>query len=83
MAFLNLGQLVTSKKGRDSGRMYVVVGFCDQGYVQVADGVVRTRKRPKRKNIKHLVVHKVNLGSETFQDRDIREFIKMHSFTGI
>lgn len=83
MGLITKGQLVTSKMGRDSGRMYVVIGFCEGGRVQVADGLVRTITRPKKKNVKHLVVHQIHLGSTTFDNGTIREFIKKHNLAGM
>lgn len=78
MGPLKVGQLVTSKRGRDFGRKYVVIGFYDHNYVQLADGFVRTLERPKRKNIKHLVAHRVGL-EQPPENRAIREFIERHS----
>lgn len=78
MELLKVGQLVTSKRGRDSGKKYVVVGFYAHNSVQVADGFVRSVARPKRKNIKHLTVHGFCLEAEP-NDKAIREFIKEHS----
>ncbi len=78
MGLLEVGQLVTSKRGRDLGRKYVVVGLYDQNHVQLADGFIRTLARPKRKNIKHLVVHKACLEG-TPENKRIREFIERHS----
>lgn len=83
MGLLKVGQLVTSKMGRDLGRMYMVVGFYDESHVQVADGLVRKIGRPKKKNIRHLIVHRANLGSTEFDDRAIREFIEKQSLMGI
>lgn len=79
MGLLEVGQLVTSKMGRDSGKKYVVIGFYDDSHVQVADGFVRKMNRPKRKNIKHVVVHQESLGARPLDDRTIREFIEQHS----
>ncbi|NLJ25592.1 MAG: RNA-binding protein [Firmicutes bacterium] len=53
-----LGQLVTSRAGRDSGQRYLVVGYNGQR-VLVADGRLRSVKRPKHKNIRHICFHKV------------------------
>ncbi len=78
MGLLEVGQLVTSKRGRDFGRKYVVIGFYDHNYVQLADGFIRTLDRPKRKNVKHLVAHKVCLGGKP-ENKIIREFIEQHS----
>ncbi len=55
---LQLGQLVSSRAGRDAGKMYLVVRIDDERFVGVADGEKRTVEEPKRKNIKHLTVHK-------------------------
>jgi hypothetical protein len=52
-----VGMVVTSRAGRDAGDRYVVIGT-DQGeMVLVADGRKRGWDRPKRKNVKHLVMH--------------------------
>ncbi|MDR7522150.1 MAG: KOW domain-containing RNA-binding protein [Armatimonadota bacterium] len=52
-----VGMVVTSRAGRDAGDRYVVVGAAGHDMVLVADGRRRQVSRPKRKNIKHLVVH--------------------------
>jgi len=48
------GQLVESRSGRDSGRMYLVMETAGGNYVYVADGIIRRVENPKKKNIKHL-----------------------------
>lgn len=78
MGLLKVGQLVTSNKGRDHGRKYVVVSCYDHNYVQLADGLSRTPERPKRKNVKHLVAHRANL-EMPLESKRIREFIERHS----
>jgi hypothetical protein len=52
-----VGMVVTSRAGRDAGDRYVVVGAAGGDMVLVADGRRRGTGRPKRKNVKHLVVH--------------------------
>jgi large subunit ribosomal protein L14e len=52
-----IGMVVTSRAGRDAGDSYVVVGAAGVDMVLVADGRRRNAGRPKRKNVKHLVVH--------------------------
>jgi len=52
-----VGMVVTSRAGRDAGDRYVVVGTAGDDMVLVADGRRRQAGRPKRKNVKHLVVH--------------------------
>ena len=53
-----LGQLVTSTAGRDSGPQFLIVGF-NGNRTLVADGDLRSVKRPKPKNIRHLCLHSV------------------------
>ncbi len=52
-----IGMVVTSRAGRDAGDRYVVVAAAGTDMVLVADGRRRGARRPKRKNVKHLVVH--------------------------
>lgn len=54
---MQLGQLVTSRAGRDAGRPYLVVGVRADGRVLVADGRYRKLARAKPKNLRHLWVH--------------------------
>ena len=49
-----LGRLAVAAAGRDSGHVYVIVGYRDSRFVLVADGRGRSVGRPKIKNIKHL-----------------------------
>jgi ribosomal protein L14E/L6E/L27E len=49
--------VVTSRAGRDAGDHYIVVAVSGSDMVLVADGRRRGLDRPKRKNVKHLVVH--------------------------
>ncbi|MCL2057842.1 MAG: KOW domain-containing RNA-binding protein [Oscillospiraceae bacterium] len=50
-----LGAIVLAKRGRDAGRLCVVVGWLpDNDYLLVADGKQRTVAKPKKKNMKHL-----------------------------
>ncbi|MCK9524393.1 MAG: KOW domain-containing RNA-binding protein [Limnochordia bacterium] len=78
MGLLEVGQLVTSKMGRDSGKSYVVTEFLPDNHVNVADGFVRTLGRPKSKNVKHLVVHASRL-ERIMDDKAIRNFLEEHS----
>ncbi|HPT92935.1 MAG TPA: KOW domain-containing RNA-binding protein [Limnochordia bacterium] len=55
---LEIGQLVSSKAGRDAGKKYIVIGVLDDKYVLVADGASRKVTQPKKKNIRHLVAHR-------------------------
>lgn len=51
---VQIGRLVCSMQGRDSGRYYLVVGSVNETRVQLADGEVRKVDNPKIKNVKHL-----------------------------
>lgn len=55
---VQLGQLVSSKAGRDKGKYYLAVQIGSPEIILVADGAGRKMQAPKPKNIKHLVVHK-------------------------
>lgn len=48
-----VGAIAISTQGRDSGKMYVIVGVSG-GYAYVADGASKPLHAPKRKNAKHL-----------------------------
>lgn len=49
-----LGKIVYSKRGRDKGRLFIIVGVIDDRLVGLADGDLRRIENPKIKNIKHL-----------------------------
>ncbi|MDR7427948.1 MAG: KOW domain-containing RNA-binding protein [Armatimonadota bacterium] len=50
---------MTSRAGRDRGDRYVIIATLGHDMVLVADGERRGVHRPKKKNVKHLVVHGV------------------------
>ncbi|HHY38794.1 MAG TPA: hypothetical protein GX507_07710 [Clostridia bacterium] len=54
---IRIGQVVTSKAGRDSGKFYVVTDVLDDRFVLVADGEARRLNNPKKKNKRHLLFH--------------------------
>ena len=49
------GNLVISKKGRDKGRLFVVLYSLDADYVLICDGDLRKVARPKKKKRLHLM----------------------------
>ncbi len=55
---LAIGQLVSSKAGRDCHRKYLVLALLDNGFVLIVDGRWHKLSNPKRKNCKHLVAHR-------------------------
>ncbi len=64
---VQIGHLVCSIQGRDSGRFYLVVGIENGTRVLVADGEKRTVEKSKRKNIKHLRFY--NIIAEEVNDK--------------
>jgi len=78
-----LGQLVTSRAGRDAGQQFIVIGHVGRR-VLVADGRARSVKRPKQKNLRHLDLHQVwadnirqkLVDNASVTDADIREALE-------
>ena len=56
------GQLVVSRSGRDSGRVYLVIGSDGDKYVRVVDGAIRRLENPKKKNVRHLGMYSTVAG---------------------
>ena len=54
MTGFELGEIVYSVAGRDSGRYFAVVEIVDDNFVKLADGVLRKIGSPKLKKIKHI-----------------------------
>ena len=53
--------MVISKRGRDKGKQFVVVGFQDEDIALISDGKLRKVEKPKKKKLKHLVFTDTNL----------------------
>ncbi|MGI6654665.1 MAG: RNA-binding protein [Christensenellales bacterium] len=51
---IQAGYAAISKKGRDKGRLFVVLYELDADFVLIADGDLRRLDRPKKKRRKHL-----------------------------
>ncbi|BFH16951.1 KOW domain-containing RNA-binding protein [Paenibacillus melissococcoides] len=51
-----LGQFVKVLRGRDAGKLAVIIGIEESRYVNIADGDKRKFDQPKRKNLLHLEV---------------------------
>ena len=51
---IEVGTVVFSIMGRDSGRFYIVTEITNDRYVKIADGDLRRIDKPKPKKIKHL-----------------------------
>lgn len=81
---MRLGQVVTSKAGRDKGKHFLVVGVTDK-WVLIADGKSRRISDPKKKNAKHLIAHeyvaegigsKLAAGQKVY-DRELRSVLEL------
>lgn len=51
---LSLGQIVSSKAGRDKDKLFAVIQIIDDSYVMIADGDLRKIEKPKKKKVRHL-----------------------------
>jgi len=49
----NVGDIVLSKMGRDSGRYYIVMD-AEENYVYICDGDHHKVDKPKKKKLKHI-----------------------------
>ena len=51
---MKYGQFVLSIAGRDVNRIFVVLEIIDENYVMIADGMLRSVNKPKKKKLKHI-----------------------------
>jgi ribosomal protein L14E/L6E/L27E len=81
---VQVGRIVVSKAGRDTGRVFVILEVIDTYYVYIVDGDLRRIDRPKKKKIKHLkltkdvlsgIAEKLENGVKVF-DAEIRSAIR-------
>lgn len=68
---ITLGQVVYSKAGRDTGRMFLISGIENEIFVYISDGDLRRIEKPKRKKIKHLRL--TNIVAEPISSKLIRK----------
>lgn len=54
MEEIAIHSVVLSMAGRDSGRLFAVVGFADANHALIADGRLRRLEKPKKKKLRHL-----------------------------
>ena len=59
-----VGFLARSLAGHDKGALYIIIEETDRYYL-VADGVLKTVEKPKKKNKKHLQVIKIKNPTDT------------------
>ncbi|EFI41396.1 MULTISPECIES: KOW domain-containing protein [Peptoniphilus] len=79
--FIEVGQVVKSKSGRDAGLIFLVYEILDDSYVYIVNGSNRKLNNPKKKKIKHLIKYngKVDLQVENFNDSYIRKALKNYN----
>lgn len=65
------GQVVRSKKGRDEGKVYIIMEIIDDDLLLLVDGKLRKLDRPKRKKVKHLYIYKDVIDTEVSDFSDI------------
>ena len=75
------GQVVRSKKGRDEGKVFVIIDIIDKDYLYLVDGKLRKLDRPKKKKVKHLYIYKdiIDLDVIDFNDSYIRKKLLPYS----
>ena len=76
-----LGGIVISKRGRDKGRPFVIVGM-DGDYLRLADGKLRKLEKPKKKKAMHVQITESisketadKLAAGSLQDADLRKVL--------
>ncbi len=77
------GSFATAERGREAGRMFLIVGGSDaDGRVYIADGKKRRLSEPKLKSVRHLTIHGVCgearglIPAGKYTDGDIRRAIR-------
>ena len=65
------GQVVRSKKGRDEGKVYIIMEIIDDNLLLLVDGKLRKLDRPKKKKVKHLYIYKDVIDTEVSDFSDI------------
>jgi ribosomal protein L14E/L6E/L27E len=78
----NVGDIVLALAGRDSERIFVVVGILDENYVLIANGKSRKADFPKKKKIRHIELVKkaddminLNLKNGKFTNAGLKKII--------
>ncbi|MDK7355456.1 MAG: KOW domain-containing protein [Peptoniphilus harei] len=63
--------MVRSKKGRDEGKVYIIMEIIDDDLLLLVDGKLRKLDRPKKKKVKHLYIYKDVIDTEVSDFSDI------------
>ncbi len=70
------GMLAESLAGHDKGHVYVILE-ADEAYVYLADGVIRTIERPKKKKKKHVQIICLQHDLSEIDDVKIKRILKL------
>ena len=73
-----IGRVVWSRAGRDKKRPFLIVGIADDGKVLIADGKLRTLAKPKKKNLKHLVITDAMTDVSLFDDAAVAGYLRSY-----
>ncbi|MGI6172690.1 MAG: RNA-binding protein [Christensenellales bacterium] len=81
----DIGRVVVSKAGRDEGRRFVVIEEIDGDFVRIANGLLRTMGRPKKKRRRHLQatetvledIRRRIMAGEIVEDHMLRKALKI------
>ena len=79
---MQVGKVVKSLKGHDTGRVYLVIATIAEDFVLLADGKYRKLDGPKQKRVKHLEVLGDAIVPENAKDSDIRNICKLFQEVG-
>lgn len=70
---VNIGQVVKSLSGRDSGRFFLILDIKGWDMVQIVDGELRKLQNPKLKKLKHLMIlNKVSENMDKINYNDLQ-----------
>ena len=73
---MEVGTIVKSKKGHDTGRIYLVIAVCNADFVLICNGKHRKLDNPKQKRIKHLSeIERIEI-PESLTDAKLRKICK-------
>ena len=75
---MQVGNIVKSLKGHDTGRVYLVIAAISEDFVLLSDGRYRKLDYPKQKRIKHLEILSQDCNAcDQIKDSDIRKVCKL------
>ena len=73
---MQVGYVVKSLKGHDTGRVYLVVAVLNADFVLLSDGEYRKLDNPKQKRIKHVELLSDWIIQNVKLDSDVRTALK-------